>query len=829
MRQIFTILLALLSFCSYSQSTTLVISQFYGAGGNTGAVLNADYVELHNISGAAVSLSGMTIQYSSATNTGAWTGVSPLPVATIPAGGYYLIQMSSAGAVGAALPAPDYVSNPTIAMSGTNGKLALVNSLTALSACPFPSAGVIDGVGYGSANCFETVATAVLSSTTGGIRNNNGCDETDNNGADFTVATPAPRNSASPVFTCTGLPPSPALTAGTVLDFGSVLISTNSASQSFNISGTNLTGGPGTITINAPSADFQVSNNNTTWLATTTIPYSTATLAATAVWVRFTPQTAGPKSGNVTITGGGVTTAVNVPVSGNGIATAVPTVSISPNNLSFGAVCVNTTAGPNPFDLSGADLTTANLIIGPFAGYTFSTTAGGTYSASLTLIHPAGAYNLTIFAQFTPTTTAAYNGNIPITGGGLATATNLAVTGSGTAGTATIVTGPSSAITQVSATLAGTLPSQGCSPVSAYGFEYSLVSGFVTGTVAASSNLSVTNFSAGITGLLPATTYYYKAFATNAGGTVYGMEMSFITAAPPPSTLAATALSAFGTTCALTTAGPNSFDISGVNLTAGDITVGPLNGFTFSISATGTYNSILVIPQAGGTFAQSVYVKFTPPAIGTFDGNIPVTGGGVTSFSVPVSGSGNNTVATILTGDATAVSGNNATANGSVTGSGCSQLFSYGFEYSGINGFIDGSGIKVPSTNLAGTDFSAKLSGLVQATTYYFKAYASNNGGTAYGQQNSFTTLPIPDGLIIYATPIFRGQNLHYSIKGLKQGHYSARIHNSVGQLVFQKEIIIQVNFIDDNFILPGNLPIGLYNLEVRNYEYKIQKSFMVQ
>ena len=132
MRQIFTILLALLSFCSYSQSTTLVISQFYGAGGNTGAVLNADYVELHNISGAAVSLSGMTIQYSSATNTGAWTGVSPLPVATIPAGGYYLIQMSSAGAVGAALPAPDYVSNPTIAMSGTNGKLALVNSLTAL-------------------------------------------------------------------------------------------------------------------------------------------------------------------------------------------------------------------------------------------------------------------------------------------------------------------------------------------------------------------------------------------------------------------------------------------------------------------------------------------------------------------------------------------------------------------------------------------------------------------------------------------------------------------------------------------------------------------------
>ena len=70
MKKIFTLLLVLTSLFSFSQSTTLVISQFYGAGGNTGATLNADYVELHNISAVAQSTAGMSIQYSSATNTG---------------------------------------------------------------------------------------------------------------------------------------------------------------------------------------------------------------------------------------------------------------------------------------------------------------------------------------------------------------------------------------------------------------------------------------------------------------------------------------------------------------------------------------------------------------------------------------------------------------------------------------------------------------------------------------------------------------------------------------------------------------------------------------
>jgi hypothetical protein len=101
------------------------------------------------------------------------------------------------------------------------------------------------------------------------------------------------------------------------LAFGNQQSTTNSASQSFNLSGTLLTGSPGNLTVTAPSTDFQVSNNNTAWGASTTVAYTSATLASTPIYVRFTPQSMGAKSGNVTVAGGGAAT-INIAVSGTG-------------------------------------------------------------------------------------------------------------------------------------------------------------------------------------------------------------------------------------------------------------------------------------------------------------------------------------------------------------------------------------------------------------------------------------------------------------------------------------------------------------------------------
>ena len=51
-------------------SPDLVISQVYGGGGNTGAPFTNDFVELFNRGSAPASLSGMSIQYTSAAGTG---------------------------------------------------------------------------------------------------------------------------------------------------------------------------------------------------------------------------------------------------------------------------------------------------------------------------------------------------------------------------------------------------------------------------------------------------------------------------------------------------------------------------------------------------------------------------------------------------------------------------------------------------------------------------------------------------------------------------------------------------------------------------------------
>ncbi len=46
--------------------TGLVISEVYGAGGNAGAVLDADFVELYNPTSAAISVTGDYVHYRSA-------------------------------------------------------------------------------------------------------------------------------------------------------------------------------------------------------------------------------------------------------------------------------------------------------------------------------------------------------------------------------------------------------------------------------------------------------------------------------------------------------------------------------------------------------------------------------------------------------------------------------------------------------------------------------------------------------------------------------------------------------------------------------------------
>lgn len=836
MKRIFTSIFLLLSFAAFSQSSTVVISQVYGGGGGSTGTYLHDYVELHNVSATTQSLAGFSLQYGSASGNfgSAVTNVYAFPAGTsIAAGGYLLIQLSAAGSGGAALPVPADLVTTNLSMSATKGKVALANVATALGCgatatlCTLPGGSIVDLVSYGAGNNAEggtSVNNGVdLTSLQGAVRKQNGCQDTDNNNNDFDVVTaPVPRNSASAAISCVA---GPALTVtGSLNNFGTVFIGSSSASQSYSLSGSLLTGAPGNITVAAP-ANFELSADNVSWAASASIPYSSATLPATTVYVRFSPLTSGVFNGNVSNSGGGVASPVNVAVSGTGAVVPTSPLLSATALAPFGNVCLNTTAGPSMITISGVNLSNADISVGPLTGYSFSTTATGTFTPSLTITQAGGTLSQDVYVQFTPTAIQSYNGNIAVTGGG-ASSINIAAAGAGNNNAPTVVSGNVSGVTTSAATLAGSISDTGCTAVSAYGFEYSLTNGFVNGTVLAASNLAGGSYSAPLSSLAPSTTYYYKAFATNGGGTAYGVQRSFTTAAP---ILSVTPLTGFGAVCVGTVPASNSFTISSTGLNGSNVTVGALNGFSYSTTQAGTYSSSLSMSQPGGAFTQTIFVKFTPTAVQTYSGNIIVGGGGASNVNVPVAAVGVNTGATVATGAASGVSANGAVLAATIGGNGCSAVTTYGIEYSGINNFTGGQGMKVFSTNLSGSDFSVNAGYLVPGTTYYFRAFATNGGGTVYGNLASFTTAALPGGFVLYGNPVNRGGLLHYSISDMKTGHYQVRLLNQIGQVVHSRQVILQVNFIDESFRLPSNLGPGLYTLQVDGFGFQERKQFMIR
>jgi hypothetical protein len=160
-------------------------------------------MELFNRGTSAVDLTGWSVQYNSATLTTTWqvTPICPTGPCTVQPGQYFLVQEAQGAGGTTNLPTPD--ATGIIAMSATAAKVAVVNNTTALSGgCP-TGGGIIDLVGYSStASCSETSPTAGLSNTTADIRNSNGCTDTDNNSADFTIGSPIPRNTSSPANVC---------------------------------------------------------------------------------------------------------------------------------------------------------------------------------------------------------------------------------------------------------------------------------------------------------------------------------------------------------------------------------------------------------------------------------------------------------------------------------------------------------------------------------------------------------------------------------------------------------------------------------------------------
>jgi uncharacterized protein (TIGR02145 family) len=237
-------------------------------------------------------------------------------------------------------------------------------------------------------------------------------------------------------------------------------------------------------------------------------------------------------------------------------------------------------------------------------------------------------------------------------------------------------------------------------------------------------------FISNLTGLVPATTYYLRSYATNSAGTAYGNELSFTTNPIVVATLTTTTV----TSITLTTA------VSGGNITAnggGDITAKgtcwattPAPTISNTKTNDGTGTGVFVSSLSGLLPGTTYYARsYATNSAGTAYGNE------VSFTTSPIGAAVVSTTAVTSITLTTAISGGNITSDGGGTITAKGVCWAVATNPT-INNFKTSDGTGIGS-------FISNLSGLLPGTVYYLRSYATNAAGTSYGSEISFTTSPI--------------------------------------------------------------------------------------
>lgn len=288
-----------------------------------------------------------------------------------------------------------------------------------------------------------------------------------------------------------------------------------------------------------------------------------------------------------------------------------------------------------------------------------------------------------------------------------------------------VTTTAASAITSSTASSGGNVTSDGGGTVSARGVCWRTSSGPTTADSKTTDGTGTGVFVSSLTGLSPATTYYVRAYATNAAGTTYGNEVSFTTPATTP-TITTTAISGLGSTTA--TSGGNITSDGGAAVTARGVcwstSSNPTtaNSKTTDGSGTGSFSSSVTGLSSGVTYYLRAYAT---NSAGTSYGNEV----SFTTLAIPA----------LTTTAISSITGTTASSGGNITSDGGASVTARGVCWS-----TSPNPTTANSTTSDGSgtgSFTSSLTGLSAGTTYYVRAYATNSVGTAYGNQQSFTTL----------------------------------------------------------------------------------------
>jgi hypothetical protein len=291
-----------------------------------------------------------------------------------------------------------------------------------------------------------------------------------------------------------------------------------------------------------------------------------------------------------------------------------------------------------------------------------------------------------------------------------------------------VITNPAMLIASFSATLNGSVDPHGLTTTVYFQYGTTTSYGHTTFSQIKTGN-TYQSISANLSGLTASTTYHFRLVAMNTAGTRYGVDRTFttLTATGPP--VVVTNLATFIASFSARLNG--SVDPHGLPTTV-----------YFQYGTTTSYGLTTAIQSKTGNTYQNVTANISGlTASTTYHFRIVATNNAGTRYGsdrtfTTLSATGPPVV---ITNPATNIAINTATLNGTVNPHGLTTTvyFQYGTTIS--YGHTSASQIK---TGNVYQNVSANISGLTALTTYHFRIVGTNNSGTRYGNDRTFTTQP---------------------------------------------------------------------------------------
>ncbi|MCX6306020.1 MAG: T9SS type A sorting domain-containing protein [Bacteroidetes bacterium] len=291
-----------------------------------------------------------------------------------------------------------------------------------------------------------------------------------------------------------------------------------------------------------------------------------------------------------------------------------------------------------------------------------------------------------------------------------------------------VITTHATSITTSGATLNGSVNANGTDATVSfqYGLTPSYGSTVAYGTV---SGNSMTPVSATVNGLAPSTLYHYRTVGVNANGTAFGNDTTFITSPPaamPPSVY---------------TQGADSVTSTKATLNAHVNANGYLTTVTFEYGLTLSYGNTVTY----GTVAGNNYVYVSKPIAGLSPATLyhfrvagtnlyGTTYGADVTFTTSPAGT---ILPTVITTAATDYSASSAVLHGyaNANNSATHILFEYGL--------TSAYGSSVSYGMVYGNTMNPvmyQVMNLLPASEYHYRIVGTNDIGTSYGRDTTFTT-----------------------------------------------------------------------------------------